>query len=340
LKEFCKFCQETEKELWTLFTSIDKDNDGRLDKHELASAFERSGVGVSNARLDRFFSHIDKDRDGLIDYNEWRGSSPNASKANQLIGTTHSQCADFLLFIPTQAPGLRAVLSYYQSAAQLTAEGDVSISDEAIQGLGTTLDFLKTSAFGAITSLVRPSNPSYKQLPPAEAASRMVADASQAAQLASAGFHDVEDEEVRLEADPHIPIKPARRKLKLTDLVPDVGYFVAGGVSGITSRTVTAPLDRLKVYLIAQTTNTNDAVQAAKSGAPVQAGRQGVRTLVNACKDLWAAGGIRSLFAGEFLLSCRIGVRSDDRIRQRHQCYQSHARVGRQIRVLRGMFYS
>jgi hypothetical protein len=167
----------------------------------------------------------------------------------------------------------------------------------------------------------------------------MVADASQAAQLASAGFHDVEDEEVRLEADPHIPIKPARRKLKLTDLVPDVGYFVAGGVSGITSRTVTAPLDRLKVYLIAQTTNTNDAVQAAKSGAPVKAGRQGVRTLVNACKDLWAAGGIRSLFAGEFLLSGRNGVRSDNDNRQRNQCHQSNARVGRQIRVLRGMFY-
>lgn len=74
-KEFCKFCQETEKELWTLFTSIDKDNNGRLDKSELAQAFERSGVGVSNARLDRFFSYIDKDHDGLIDYNEWRGPS-------------------------------------------------------------------------------------------------------------------------------------------------------------------------------------------------------------------------------------------------------------------------
>jgi solute carrier family 25 phosphate transporter 23/24/25/41 len=119
------------------------------------------------------------------------------------------------------------------------------------------------------------------------------------AQLASAGFHDVEDEEVRVEDDPYIAIKPARRKLKLTDLVPDVGYFIAGGVSGITSRTVTAPLDRLKVYLIAQTTNSNEAVQAAKSGAPIKAGRQGMRTLVNACKDLWAAGGIRSLFAGE-----------------------------------------
>jgi solute carrier family 25 phosphate transporter 23/24/25/41 len=226
-------------------------------------------------------------------------SSPAASVTYRPEHQAHISL-DFLLFIPTQAPGLHAVLSYYQSAAQITPEGDVHISDEALQGLGTTLDFLKTSAFGAITSLVRPSNPSHKQLPPAQAASQAVADASQAAQLASAGFHDAEDEEVRVEDDPYIAIKPARRKLKLTDLVPDVGYFIAGGVSGITSRTVTAPLDRLKVYLIAQTTNSNEAVQAAKSGAPLKAGAQGMKTLVNACKHLWAAGGIRSLFAGEY----------------------------------------
>lgn len=83
-KEFCKFCQETEKELWTLFTSIDKDNNGRLDKGELAAAFERSGVGVSNARLDRFFSYIDTDRDGSIDYNEWRGSCQSLSSQDSL----------------------------------------------------------------------------------------------------------------------------------------------------------------------------------------------------------------------------------------------------------------
>lgn len=227
-------------------------------------------------------------------------SSHTSSTCEPILGViSYLRSTDFLLFIPTQAPSLHAVLSYYQSAAQITPEGDVHISDEALQGLGTTLDFLKTSAFGAITSLVRPPNPSTKRLPAAAPANQAVAEASQAAQLASADFHDVEDEEVRVDEDPYIPIKPARRKLKLTDLVPDVGYFVAGGVSGITSRTVTAPLDRLKVYLIAQTTNANDAVQAAKSGAPVKAGRQGVRTLVNACKDLWAAGGIRSLFAGE-----------------------------------------
>ena len=72
--EFRKFCDETEKSLWTLFQSIDKDSSGKLDKAELSQAFDRAGVAVSNARLDRFFGYIDKNHDGKIDYPEWRGT--------------------------------------------------------------------------------------------------------------------------------------------------------------------------------------------------------------------------------------------------------------------------
>lgn len=125
------------------------------------------------------------------------------------------------------------------------------------------------------------------------------------------------EEEEAIEDDPYIPIKPARRKelenlhqegtalqgqqkeLKLMDFVPNVGYFLAGGLSGITSRTATAPLDRLKVYLIAQTDVAEEAVSAAKSGRTGTALQHGVKTLWNACRDLWAAGGMRSMFAGE-----------------------------------------
>lgn len=77
-----------------------------------------------------------------------------------------------------------------------------------------------------------------------------------------------------------------------------LGYFVAGGLAGMVSRTATAPLDRLKVYLIAQTQNKKAAVDAAKEGAPIKAARHLGRPLVEATKELWAAGGIRSLFAG------------------------------------------
>ncbi|KAK6435533.1 hypothetical protein LTR95_008276 [Oleoguttula sp. CCFEE 5521] len=276
--QFCKFCAQTEQELWTLFQSIDRDHNGQLDKSELSTAFQRAGVAVSNARLDRFFSYIDKDRNGSIDYNEWRASCKYADPLE----------SDFLLFIPTHAPGLHAVLSYYTTAAKLSIEGDVHISDEALQGLGMALQFLKTSLFGAIIQLVQP------QVTPNPVA---MSDPPQPLDAAYIGI-DTDDDDMRVRDDPHIPLKPARRKLTLTDLVPDVGYFVAGGVSGITSRTATAPLDRLKVYLIAQTGNTQAAADAVKKVAPVAATQHGARTLINACKELWAAGGIRSLFAG------------------------------------------
>lgn len=221
--------------------------------------------------------------------------------------------------MPMQSPGLRAVMSYYQSSAKVTSEGDVNVSDEALQGLGTTLHFLKTSLFGAITQLVRPTTPSGSDSatrtsnPPSSHPSRGVPHSASAAEARRAqllldddddptplGILDDLDDSLRADDDPYIPSKPARRKeLRLTDLIPDVGYFIAGGLSGITSRTATAPLDRLKVYLIAQTSNANETIQAAKEGKPATATAQGARTLWSACKELWAAGGVRSLFAGE-----------------------------------------
>lgn len=84
----------------------------------------------------------------------------------------------------------------------------------------------------------------------------------------------------------------------LTDNTPQLGYFLAGGMAGVVSRTSTAPLDRLKVYLIAQTGIKNSAIHAVKSGAPLAAVRRGLGSLVEATKELWRAGGVRSLFAG------------------------------------------
>jgi solute carrier family 25 (mitochondrial phosphate transporter), member 23/24/25/41 len=72
----------------------------------------------------------------------------------------------------------------------------------------------------------------------------------------------------------------------------------------MVSRTVTAPLDRLKVYLIAQTstaTAAEEAATAAKDGAPVQAAKRIGQPIIDATKELWRAGGIRSLFAGNGL---------------------------------------
>lgn len=77
----------------------------------------------------------------------------------------------------------------------------------------------------------------------------------------------------------------------------DTGYFLAGGVAGVLSRTATAPLDRIKVFLIAQTGKS--AVEAAAGkGQAVLAARQPAGPLKDAIAAVWRGGGIRSFFAG------------------------------------------
>lgn len=293
-----------------MFQSIDRNQNGDLDKKELSAAFAQAGVGVSNARLERFFDYIDKDHNGAISYEEWRGMY-------RVLARTLADVSDFLLFLPAHSRGLHAVLSYYNTTTKVTAEGDVAISDDALQGLGTSTQFLKTSLFGALFQLANPTRTSGAAGQPTAqhdsnttvsgtvAASDMESTSSQqqlnTPHLASDADGNGSGNPLHGEDDPYIALRPARRKeLRLTDFIPDVGYFLAGGLSGITSRTATAPLDRLKVYLIAQTGSSTSAtaVQAAKAGDPVKATAHGARTLINACKDLWAAGGIRSLFAG------------------------------------------
>lgn len=55
-----------------MFQSIDRNQNGEIDKAELRSAFARSGVTVSNSKLDEFFAEVDKNNDGVISYTEWR----------------------------------------------------------------------------------------------------------------------------------------------------------------------------------------------------------------------------------------------------------------------------
>jgi solute carrier family 25 phosphate transporter 23/24/25/41 len=206
-------------------------------------------------------------------------------------------CSDFLLFMP-KAFELKAVMSYYQSALKMTAEGDVAVSDETIQGLGTATSFLKHSLFGAITRIASPPPP-----PPPSPSRQYPSHLGDTLSESNPSLPSLHSEAAV--APDHDDQSHASRAMAfmsmLTEFVPDPGYFLAGGVSGVASRTVTAPLDRLKVYLIAQT-GANDTVQAVKSGAPAAAAKSSANTLVRACNELWAAGGIRSLFAGEFCI--------------------------------------
>lgn len=70
--EFRIFIEHAERELFQLFDSIDRDHSGSLDKDELRQAFARSGIVVSNSKIDQFFDQIDSNHDGEISFAEWR----------------------------------------------------------------------------------------------------------------------------------------------------------------------------------------------------------------------------------------------------------------------------
>lgn len=209
---------------------------------------------------------------------------------------------NFLLFLPSSSPNLRAVLSYYTSTVTLNAEGDVHVSKDTAQGLGRQR--FPTAFFGAIPKLLKPppsKSPSRGTPPPInEACAPLPVTDLQPNTFPwdpgdpSPKLPEVPQSAISFESNP-----PSKKEGLLTDRLPHPGYFLAGGIAGVVSRTATAPLDRLKVYLIAQTGVKQEAVQAIKEGAPVQAAKKASRPLVEAGRALWRMGGIRSLFAGE-----------------------------------------
>lgn len=77
--------KHAESELKSLFESIDRDHNGKLDKEELRAAFTGAGIPITSARLDEFFTSVDSNHDGVISFEEWRYVFARAESLEPLL---------------------------------------------------------------------------------------------------------------------------------------------------------------------------------------------------------------------------------------------------------------
>lgn len=94
-----------------------------------------------------------------------------------------------------------------------------------------------------------------------------------------------------------------------TDIRQSVGYFLAGGLSGVVSRTCTAPLDRVKVFLIARTDlnstflNARTVIQEkAEAKEHRHVSKSKIQSpFMRAVRTLYRQGGLKAFYLGNGL---------------------------------------
>lgn len=98
-----------------------------------------------------------------------------------------------------------------------------------------------------------------------------------------------------------VNVNPEGDAVMSSQTLDSIGYFLAGGNAGAVSRTVTAPFDRLKVYLIARTDSLTAVVTQVKDANPVSTAKKAFGPLRDSITEIYRAGGIWGFFAGNGL---------------------------------------
>ncbi|KAI1430893.1 mitochondrial carrier [Xylaria sp. CBS 124048] len=326
-EEFRTFVEAADHELLHLFKSIDRDKNGKLDKEELQAALHKAGLAVPNRRLDGFFKDIDHNSDGFITYEEWRNFllfMPN-SDTTRTLNAVFTFYSDILtltaegdsVMSESTLQGIGTIISFllflFSSIIMIAHQLAQPVSPLSSSPTSSYPSLRKTNAPthaptpGVLRATDDPSGMRPTKSPCVRAPDGTGTIVSRSPNTPSAvpraipADHSASQDSQEEEKIVPVPREKVKKSV-LMNYIPDPGYFIAGAVAGGISRTTTAPLDRLKVYLLVNTkSEAKIALDAARKGRPGLAFKNIGRPLVAAIRDLYKAGGARGFFAGNGL---------------------------------------
>ncbi|WFD35080.1 hypothetical protein MCUN1_001929 [Malassezia cuniculi] len=253
---FLAYAEVQERELYKLFKELDRNHDGQLDEEEISHGFDRAGIHMNSVVLEDFVASLASY--AVDDVSELHGYKHNV---------TFPEFRDYLLLLPRK-PSMAEILRFYQVRKAVGLFGTEGVFAELGAGWGKT--------------------------------SRGASAVNHDGDVSLAGDERMTDEAVAAEEkrghEARRDSGEEEEEAEHTGYVFHTGlafkFLLAGGIAGAVSRTSTAPLDRLKVYMI-----TNQ-YSSTPQGA--------LRSLAQAVSALYAQGGLRTFWLGNGLNCIKI----------------------------------
>jgi solute carrier family 25 phosphate transporter 23/24/25/41 len=200
------------------FESIDTNHDGVIDLSELRHALQGIDIPVSQKLMNMIQNSCDKDHDGMIDEQEFINFCDHQDNTFRKIFDSIDRNKNGYIEVKDMIPMLRSL--------------DYKLSEEEIEDLVKKLD---------IDNDNKVTYAEFIQF-----------------------YHLIPINNIRNAFDVWITDKPDFDNISISPILPRhdkkanaATIMIAGGVAGAISRTLTAPLDRLKIILQASQTETH-----------------------------------------------------------------------------------
>ncbi|XP_058464756.1 mitochondrial adenyl nucleotide antiporter SLC25A25 isoform X2 [Malaya genurostris] len=314
LAEFIHYVREHEKNLRLQFTNLDKNRDGMVDLEELIDAFKDLGIEMDRHEAAKLLKRMDKDGSLNISFNEWRDFlllAPS-SDIHELVKywrhSTHLRYNDAYLMMVGRHVTSEIVPSNNESllptfGASNNSKKEVVITKTSTNQIPTSNDNNNNNNNIDSEVLLGKSLDEEHEIPllslidleeAIEHVTEMILHPSFLTRNSTiAGMHKCNNSHLLMDGkyldigeDLNVPDDFTQSEMQSGMWWR---HLAAGGIAGAVSRTCTAPLDRLKVFL---------QVQSSK------------QRISDCLQYMLKEGGVQSLWRGNFINVLKIAPES------------------------------